>query len=893
MSETRDWDFDLTVYQRLGGGYGSDVGTIAKWETNSFSTRKTSPALFNVKHNSTTVFHADTNIYSGQKMKQWNGVDAEVLNHTSVETDENVTWYIAEFYPIKTDAIINSQLIDNVNINNGKIELKDPWLRDYLDQYGKRNRGYESVFREQSSPFNPNTNSSGPGSEYDGVFSGLYPATSSYYYSLRAPFFQSVSEFNWYFLGWTNNASAILSQEENNPPGYDQKAVVFTGDNAVVTANYKAQLATGSSTGYSNSSQRKVLRTPDGVIHVVYESAGKIWYEAGIEDGYGGFTWVLANNNNPISSSDAKSPSLSNDGNTLIIAYQEKSGASDYKIIVEFYENQEPMAKREIISAISSFSDNASPVVAYSPDDRMVVVWKKSSGTAGLYYSCATVNSSYQLTTPSASGILSGTDANSSTPTIEANRTVYNSYWFFQLAYTHSNTIQYRKIKYKNNTWTIENAANISSGSGYTENYNPSIITWGNIDARVAWIGKRWEDGGGMDKRQADEQGAWVMKTLFKDPSVSGTFYSFEYSVNSVQVQKNIASNGTEDGYLIGWSASYGTNNRYVKNTSFNPTRVFGINGEDVQIIGGNSFNNMYGTFLNYSNPLFKIERSSSISTLGKVDLQHAFNGREGNVSLNDAEMFFTLGDIQVDGETIEFKVKHDTLDVDSESLLNEYLTTNPFVLTNSSNFQYSIQYGFTDSLAIANVLSENGSISFKVELIDNATGQVIGSFDEITYTPVNLYQYNKIGYVVNTEGIGTKTVRLRLVVNSNIEGSQYALNNAISSESVVLLGKQYAKKKAVSYKGTLAVDDYALDQNFPNPFNPTTTISYALPQDGLVLLKIYDALGREVSTLVNEFKQTGRYTASLDGSRLSSGVYIYKLVSGKYSATKKMMLVK
>jgi hypothetical protein len=88
-------------------------------------------------------------------------------------------------------------------------------------------------------------------------------------------------------------------------------------------------------------------------------------------------------------------------------------------------------------------------------------------------------------------------------------------------------------------------------------------------------------------------------------------------------------------------------------------------------------------------------------------------------------------------------------------------------------------------------------------------------------------------------------------------------------------------------------VTDYALDQNYPNPFNPVTTISYALPQDGLVLLKIYDALGREVSTLVNEFKQTGRYAATLDASKLSSGVYLYKLTSGKYSATKKMMLVK
>ena len=91
----------------------------------------------------------------------------------------------------------------------------------------------------------------------------------------------------------------------------------------------------------------------------------------------------------------------------------------------------------------------------------------------------------------------------------------------------------------------------------------------------------------------------------------------------------------------------------------------------------------------------------------------------------------------------------------------------------------------------------------------------------------------------------------------------------------------------------TTVPDGFELHQNYPNPFNPTTTISFTLPKDGMVTLKIYDALGREVQTLVNEFKQTGRYTAEFDASRLASGIYIYKLVSGEYSAVMKMVLVK
>ncbi|MFZ4590997.1 MAG: T9SS type A sorting domain-containing protein, partial [Ignavibacteria bacterium] len=77
------------------------------------------------------------------------------------------------------------------------------------------------------------------------------------------------------------------------------------------------------------------------------------------------------------------------------------------------------------------------------------------------------------------------------------------------------------------------------------------------------------------------------------------------------------------------------------------------------------------------------------------------------------------------------------------------------------------------------------------------------------------------------------------------------------------------------------------------NPFNPTTKISYALPKSGLVTLKVYDILGKEVATLVNEVKNVGSYTIDFNGSNLSSGVYFYKLSVGDFSSIKKMTLIK
>ena len=87
--------------------------------------------------------------------------------------------------------------------------------------------------------------------------------------------------------------------------------------------------------------------------------------------------------------------------------------------------------------------------------------------------------------------------------------------------------------------------------------------------------------------------------------------------------------------------------------------------------------------------------------------------------------------------------------------------------------------------------------------------------------------------------------------------------------------------------------ENYYMAQNYPNPFNPVTRITYALPNDGFVTLKIFDILGREVATIVNEVKTAGYYTVDFDASRLSSGIYFYKLQSGTFTAVKRMVLVR
>ncbi|MCU7525523.1 MAG: T9SS type A sorting domain-containing protein, partial [Ignavibacteria bacterium] len=82
----------------------------------------------------------------------------------------------------------------------------------------------------------------------------------------------------------------------------------------------------------------------------------------------------------------------------------------------------------------------------------------------------------------------------------------------------------------------------------------------------------------------------------------------------------------------------------------------------------------------------------------------------------------------------------------------------------------------------------------------------------------------------------------------------------------------------------------YEMSQNYPNPFNPVTTISYSLPEVSKVELKVYDILGREVMTLVNKEQNAGRYNVQFNAGRLSSGIYIYRILAKNFTRTNKMV---
>lgn len=83
------------------------------------------------------------------------------------------------------------------------------------------------------------------------------------------------------------------------------------------------------------------------------------------------------------------------------------------------------------------------------------------------------------------------------------------------------------------------------------------------------------------------------------------------------------------------------------------------------------------------------------------------------------------------------------------------------------------------------------------------------------------------------------------------------------------------------------------MSQNYPNPFNSVTKIKFSIPKPDIVKINIYDVLGNEIQTLLNDYETTGSYEVEFDASRLPSGVYFYRIISGNYSETKKMLLLR
>ncbi|MCZ7608674.1 MAG: T9SS type A sorting domain-containing protein [Ignavibacterium sp.] len=186
--------------------------------------------------------------------------------------------------------------------------------------------------------------------------------------------------------------------------------------------------------------------------------------------------------------------------------------------------------------------------------------------------------------------------------------------------------------------------------------------------------------------------------------------------------------------------------------------------------------------------------------------------------------------------------------------------------------------------------------LSFSSSLVD----------DDVTLNWITATEINNSGFQVERSVISTEGRNLNWEFISFVNGNGTTTETKTYSykDENLSAGKYQYRLKQIDFDGTfeysniieaevLSLSEFILEQNYPNPFNPVTRIQFAIGSKQFVSLKIFNALGEEAASLVNEEKSAGFYKIDFNASHLSSGIYYYKIIAGDFVQTRKMILIK
>jgi hypothetical protein len=891
---------DVLVEQKLSTN--SSVDSIGLWNStqNKFN-KYSAPQTFTWNVNDTKTLQGSQKVLSNQKYNYWSINDiniSDAINHKSFIVIPTTDRLKSQFNPTNSGITIKNSL-EGTGIDGGSVQFKDPWLIDYADpDYANtlRNRGMDNEgldkleFKNQTSPFIPDYTSSFNGDVYKGIFLNqtIDPTNpQKAYYSVGSLSEQtiSVNSQNRKFYPFKWGGTGVTLQGEY----WSETGIVFTSTNAVATATLKGQLMSNSTTGISSNSQRKMVRTDNGIYHVVYESMGNVFYTHSLTSNFDG-EWAA----DMWFYDHAKNPAIEYDGNIVkaVCEYYDPAFLTTVELrLITFtqqpdgrygFTDDEPFA-----TCPSSYFGSAKPVISYNAAG--VALIYRNNSTEGLklktkWYDGTTWSWQAESTIPQ-------TDANSINPSI------IGEIGIIHLAFESQSTIKYKLAYNQGYNWLYYSLIDLSAGSGFSQNNNPSIsLTSGSYPAvMVSWTGIYLA---AADKKVAKEQEESLRRYAAVAKVGFGTSWGgFSNFSNNVKFTNNNSINSAP-GSILAWSESNGQYSKFVKRNSngiYGTITNLSSNGLQPLVSNGSALNNIEVMVFNTSTSapylLNKCTNDFSQGFLAKVGETNTIDisyGRSGVVEKNGIEFLFNTGDVLLDGQTIKFVERVDTLPVANLDELNTAARTESFVLNTQSELIFSNYYYVVNKNLASSLLVDEFSVTFKCELVNASTNQVVGTFDNITYNKFNIQKYANPSYLIDCSGIesGNYYLKLTTVVNDsvNLFISDIQRNDIVLEKSNLLVR---------NFKGEGIPIVYDLAQNYPNPFNPSTTIRYQIPQDGIVTLKIYDILGSEVATLVNDEKVAGKYEVNFNASSLASGVYIYKIQSGDFLSSKKMLLLK
>jgi hypothetical protein len=171
------------------------------------------------------------------------------------------------------------------------------------------------------------------------------------------------------------------------------------------------------------------------------------------------------------------------------------------------------------------------------------------------------------------------------------------------------------------------------------------------------------------------------------------------------------------------------------------------------------------------------------------------------------------------------------------------------------------------------------------------AIGGNAGGSSGASYKSMMVYNISSNSWTISSQELSSKR---DWMATAEYEGGLYVLGGIDSVDIAVdIVEEMVSQSTQVVNTGMGISEEYSLEQNYPDPFNPSTKIAYSIPSLSFVKLKVYNELGKEIKTLVDEEEPAGNYLVEFDGANLPSGTYFYQLIANNISETKKMILLK
>lgn len=275
----------------------------------------------------------------------------------------------------------------------------------------------------------------------------------------------------------------------------------------------------------------------------------------------------------------------------------------------------------------------------------------------------------------------------------------------------------------------------------------------------------------------------------------------------------------------------------------------------------------------------------------------------------NVASRFSTLSAIDPGTQVLNGELTHNQPRIFTGDTVSWY-----FNYTAADSVDWDTLYSDANSVNGDGIPSEldhwDFGANFPVRLLDIVPVELVSlnavnSNDGIILKWTTATETNNRGFEIQKKNIfGIKETGWEKIGFINGYGTTVQEHSYSYSDKKLAAGKYQYRLKQIDFNGSFEYsqvvnaeinisNDFLLSQNYPNPFNPTTTISFVIGSSSYVTLKIYDVLGKEVATLVNENKNPGEYAVKFNASNLASGIYIYTMTVRNFSVAKKLLLLK